>query len=203
MLSHRLWQDHFGADPAIIGKSITLENQGRHAWEVVGVMPPGFNYPGSSLWVSAAHMPGPMTRRGGALMQVMARLKPGVTLQDAESEMNVIQARIHHAHSHLASRGKYLAMGSRVKIEPMLESMVGNVRWSLQLFFVAVVFVLLIACANVANLLLARACRAGARSPSARRWARAEGGLCANCSRKACCCRCSAPRLVCCWRSGA
>jgi hypothetical protein len=49
VLGHRLWQDRFGADPDIIGKSITLENQGRHTWEVVGVMPPGFNYPGSSL----------------------------------------------------------------------------------------------------------------------------------------------------------
>ncbi|MBI4663968.1 MAG: ABC transporter permease [Verrucomicrobia bacterium] len=156
VLSHRLWQDRFRADPGIIGKSITLENQGRNAWEVIGVMPPGFDYPYSRLWASVAHMPGDLKRRGGAMLQVVARLKPGVTIEQAQSEMNVIQARLYKEHSHLARRGKFLAMGARTKIEPMLEVVVGHARFSLLLFFVAVILVLLIACANVANLLLAR-----------------------------------------------
>lgn len=156
VLSHQLWRDRFGADPAMIGKLITLENQGRNVWEVIGVMPPGFNYPASSLWVSTAHAPGSMARRGGALLQVMARLKPGITPAQAQAEMTVIQSRIYQAHSYLASRGRYLAIGPSIRIEPMLEAVVGPVRPSLLLFFFSVIFVLLIACANVANLLLAR-----------------------------------------------
>jgi putative ABC transport system permease protein len=109
------------------------------------------------VWVPCAHMPRPMTRRGGSMIQVVARLKPGVPLERAQAEMNSIQARIHGEHGHLEQSGSQFAIGPQINLQPRLESVVANVRPSLFMFSGAVSLVLLIACANVANLLLSRA----------------------------------------------
>lgn len=159
ILSHETWDGLFARDPDIIGRSITLENQGRHSYQVVGVMPPGFHYPaGSRLWVPTAHMPIPMTRRGGSLMRAIGRVKPGVPIEAAQMELSGIQGRVHEEYGHLGERhGRHVAIGNQIRLESYHESIVRNVRASLYVFSGAVLFVLLIACANVANLLLARA----------------------------------------------
>ncbi len=157
VISHSVWSRIYDSDPNVLGRSINLENAGRHSYEIIGVMPPGFNPRRTQVWVSCAHMPRPMTRRGGAMLSVVGRLKPGVSLAQAGAELNAIQARIHRDHGHLEQRSSAFVMGSGVRLQPLLESTVGNVRLSLMIFSGAVVLVLLIACANVANLLLSRA----------------------------------------------
>jgi putative ABC transport system permease protein len=155
VISHRLWQRLYQGDPAIVGQSIHLENRGRHRYEIIGVMPEGFRFPGADVWVSCAHMPREMTLRGGRGMHVIARLRPNVSLERAQLEMNVIQSRIHAEHGYLEQKG--FVIGSQVRLQPLLDSMVGGVRSSLMVFVGAVALVLLIACANVANLQLSRA----------------------------------------------
>ena len=157
VISHRLWQRLYNGDPAIIGKSISLENQGRYSYEIIGVMPQGFRFLGADVWVSCAHMPRLMTFRGGGGMHVLARLKPGISLERAQTEMNVIQSRIYAEYGYLTQQGQHLAIGPQIRLQPLLDSAVGHVRASLMIFSGAVAFVLLIACANVASLLLSRA----------------------------------------------
>lgn len=157
VISHRLWQQLYNGDPGVVGKPVNLENQGRHTYEIIGVMPPGFRFPGADVWVSCAHMPREMTHRGGGGMHVVARLKPDVSLARAQAEMNAIQSRIHGEYGHLEQKGQHLVIGSQVRLQPLLDSMVGGVRPSLMAFSGAVALVLLIACANVANLQLSRA----------------------------------------------
>lgn len=157
LISHRLWGRLFNHDQEVIGRKILLENAGRHSYEIIGVMPEGFREPAADVWVSCAHMPRPMTRRGGTMLRVVARLKPGVSLPSAKAEMDAIQARIHTEYGHLEQQGQHLVIGSQIHLQPLLETMVSNVRSSLLIFSGAVSLVLLIACANVANLLLCRA----------------------------------------------
>ena len=104
-------------------------------------MPEGFRYPNSDVWVSIAHMPASVHRRGGDIMSVIARLKEDVTLTEAKAEMNVLQWRIHDEFKGLE----------------LHDSVVSGVRSSLTMFTGAVALLLLIAVANVANLLLSRA----------------------------------------------
>lgn len=151
ILSHRLWQRRFGGDPAILEKSILLENFGSHSYQVVGVMPTGFDYPAVSLWVAAGHMHQDYSRRGSSPLHVMGRLKPGVSLRQAELELGAIQRRIAETHPQI------LWMGTDVRLLSFHEAEVRGVRESLLIFLCAVLLVLFIACANVANLLLARA----------------------------------------------
>jgi putative ABC transport system permease protein len=151
VLSHRLWKNRFAGDSSIIGKSILLENFGRESYQVVGVMPRGFNYAGPDLWIAAGHMHQRFTHRGSNSVHVIGRLKPGVAPQQAEAELGAIQKRIADANPHLNR------MGTSVGLLSFHEAIVRPVRESLFVFFGAVVLVLLIACANVANLLLARA----------------------------------------------
>lgn len=157
VISHRLWQRLYNGDPGVIGRTMSLENQGRHAYEIIGVMPEGFRYPGADVWVSCAHMPRPMTRRGGHMIAVVGRLKEGVSLEKARTAMNAIQGRIHDEYGHLVQQGQQFIIGREINMQPMLETMVSGVRTSLLIFSGAVALVLLIACANVANLLLSRA----------------------------------------------
>ena len=166
VISHSFWNQEFNQNPNVIGKSITLENAGKHSYSVIGVMPRGFRYPGSDVWVSLAHAPAfrnwdpknvLMAERGGTIMRVVARIKDGVSLERATAEMNSLQKAIYEEHKGQELQGPGWEIGKNIALEPLLDSVVSRVRSSLILFSGAVGLLLLIACANVANLLLSRA----------------------------------------------
>jgi putative ABC transport system permease protein len=152
VLSHQLWQGRFSGDPQVLGQSLTVDTYGRRTYTIVGVMPPGFPFPqDTELWLPAGWNGLPRDRRGGNWLSVIARLKPAVTLAQAEAEMNTIQARIAQEH---AREG----MAPAADVVPLLQQTVGrNTRTALLVLWGVVAGVLLIACANVANLMLARA----------------------------------------------
>lgn len=157
VISHRLWTQFFENAPEIIGKTMRLENNGRFSYEIIGVMPEGFRFGGSDVWVPVGHMPESIYRRGGNIMSVIGRLKEDVSLEKARSAMNVIQWRIHDEFKGLEAYRSGWRIEPNIDLEPMLDSVVSNVRPSLILFTGAVCLLLLIAVANVANLLLSRA----------------------------------------------
>jgi len=143
MLSERLWRDRFGANPGVIGQDITLD--GRNV-TMVGVLPARFRFPADcDLWTPLVLD----TRRNNAMHRALARLKPGVTREQAQAEMDTIAQR-------LAQALPASAPGQAVSLVSLQEQMVGGARSLLFVFLGAVGFVLLIACANVTNLLLAR-----------------------------------------------
>jgi putative ABC transport system permease protein len=153
VLSHGLWQRHFGGDSNVIGRSLTVDTYGRRDYTIVGVMPPGFGLPSRcELWLPLGWMGVTLTeRRSAHWHNVIARLKRGVTLAQAQTEMNAIQARM--AQSHPAE-----TIGLEVAVVPLLHQALGrNLRTALLVLWGVVTGVLLIACANVANLMLARA----------------------------------------------
>jgi putative ABC transport system permease protein len=149
IISHALWQRRFGASPQIVGQTLTLSDQ---SYVVVGVMPPEFSFlrAATDVWVPIAFSPGERQTRDTNYLYVIARLKPGVTLEQARAEMEA-----------LARRQQELYPGSNagvgVKVISYKEQVVGDTRPVLLVLLGAVGFVLLIACANVASLLLARA----------------------------------------------
>src|SRR5438034_7400233 len=151
LLSDSLWQTRFGGDAAILNQSITLDG---HPYTVIGIMPPGFAFPNElSVWVPV----GPLSagadwqnRGNHPGLYGVARLKPGVTLEQARAAMDSIAVRLEEQYPD-SNRTR------RVQIEGLLDNRVGNVRRALWTLLGAVGLVLLIACANVANLLLARA----------------------------------------------
>jgi putative ABC transport system permease protein len=149
ILSYGFWQRRFGADPSVIGKQLTLNLQ---SYTVIGVMPANFHF-GAEADVTApiglqAERFGRRGRDPGA--DVVARLKPNVSPQQAESEMNLIAARLEQQYPE-SNKNR------RVRVTPLHERFVGDVRQPLLILLGAVGLVLLIACANVANLLLVRA----------------------------------------------
>ena len=147
IISHGLWQRRFGGDPKILGRTITLVN---FAWVVVGVMPPGFKFPASAeFWIPLAHNTRSFPRSIHG-MGAIARLKPGVTREQAQSEMRLIARRL--AEQYPASNE-----GLDVSVKGLRDHLVKDYRRGLWILLGAVGSVLLIACANVANLLLARA----------------------------------------------
>jgi len=147
VLSYALWQRKFGGDPKIVNSQIQVNNK---STTVIGVMPAGFEYPDrSEVWTPLPINPA-SEARVNRFVSASARLKPGVTIEEAQNELNTINQRL--AHDYVDSN-----FGWTVKVTDMRESFVGDLRSSLLILFGAVVFVLLIACANVANLLLSRA----------------------------------------------
>ncbi|HET6630157.1 MAG TPA: ABC transporter permease [Woeseiaceae bacterium] len=148
VLSHGLWQRHFGADPGITGRTVQLEGRD---YTVIGVMPPGFEYPaGAELWAPLGFSEEELaTQRGAHYLDVIARLKPGVTVGEASAQMTALARVLELRHPDTNTGASAAAVGLR-------EAIVGDVRPALLILLGAVGFVLLIACANVANLLLAR-----------------------------------------------
>src|SRR5262249_18879407 len=147
ILSDSLWRRRFGGDPQVIGQALTLGGQSR---TVVGIMPYGFRFPGESdLWLPL-ELAQRFCRKEFRIQSVIARLKPGLTAETASADLSGILDRKRQAFPREYSDIQVLALG-------LNEWLVGNVRLALLILFGAVAFVLLTACANVANLLLARA----------------------------------------------
>jgi len=148
ILGHGLWERRFGAKPQIIGQTITINNRPR---TVIGVMPPGFKYPErAELWLPLALDTRRWTRANHGLA-CFARLKPGVTLAQAQADMNSVARRIEEQNP-VSNKGMGVTL---IKMRDRL--VVADTRKVVLILFGVVGLVLLIACANVANLLLARA----------------------------------------------
>ena len=155
ILSHRLFQNRFGGDASILNQRITLDGIG---FTVIGVMPPAFEFPIQNepveLWTTIAGDAAgtdPITaQRGAHFLRVIARLKPNVTPEQAQGELNTIASRLEQQYPDTNTR-------RGLRLESALTALVGDVRPVLLILLGAVACVLLIACANVANLLLARA----------------------------------------------
>ena len=152
ILSHGVWQRRFGADPAIIGRALNLNGE---SYTVVGVMPryidmPSFEGWHDQLWVPIAFDSEEAANRGGHYLEVIGRLKPGVTQQQVQAEMDTIAARLEQQYPETNTR-------TGVRLKSLHDQLVGKIRPALLVLLGAVGFVLLISCANVANLLLARA----------------------------------------------
>ncbi len=147
MLSHGLWQRRFGGDPNLVGQKLTLNGQ---PYIVVGVMPPEFQFPADrEIWAPRVLRESDRQLRGPTYWNVIARLKPGVTINQAQEEMGAIAGRLAGQYPDTNSD-----MGATIVSLP--EQLTGHVRSALWILLGAVGFVLLIACANVANLLLVR-----------------------------------------------
>ncbi len=148
VLSYRLWQRRFNRDPNVLGKPITLDSQG---YIVVGVMPPDFKF--APFWATRAELWVPMAfgdrihDRNGSSLRIFARLKPGVALAQARADIATVAGRLERA---------YPGTNRGVAVTPLKENVVGKVRTPLLMVLGAVGFVLLIACANVAHMLIAR-----------------------------------------------
>jgi putative ABC transport system permease protein len=148
VLNHAFWQSRFGGDRNVVGRQITLNGE---PYTIVGVMGPKVTYPDwSMLWTPMAWTPKEAAVRGEHHCVVVARLKFGVDMQQAQAEMTAISDRL--ARQYPEDDKDWGAV-----VVPLREDMVGDVRPALLVLLGAVAFVLLIACANVANLLLARA----------------------------------------------
>jgi predicted permease len=156
VLSHGLWERRYGSDPSIIGRTIEMDGQSR---EVLGVMPRGFAFPDADVqaWLPVGIDPTNPPGRGNHFANLVGRLAPGVTLAQASSELEALMVRwgADKSLQHTWTRGE----GPRnhpAFLRSLQDQTVGNVRQSLYVMLGAVGLVLLIACANVANLLLVR-----------------------------------------------
>ena len=147
ILSHHLWQNNFGGDPQVIGKSISLDGKSR---TVVGVLSTDIPVLSEAdLWFPAPFLNKGMQSRRSHFLRPIGLLKPGVTICQAQSELDSIAA-------HLATQFPETNAGFGVKLEPLQNVLIGNVRPAFMVLIAAVALVLLIACANIASLLFAR-----------------------------------------------
>lgn len=148
ILSYQLWQRRFNGDGNVLGKVIKLDGEG---YSVVGVMPPTFKF--APFWATHTELWVPDTfgatihQRGGNHLRVFARLKPGISLAQARADMATVTGRLEK---------QFPATNRRIVVRPLKENVVGNIKTPLLMMLGAVGFVLLIACANVAHMLLAR-----------------------------------------------
>ncbi len=149
VLSHRLWERRFDKNPAVLGKTVVINAR---SYTVVGVMPPTFQFPNADteMWAPFPFDSPGMQERGNHSYHVVGRLKPGVSLAQASAQLNVVARQLEKQYPDTNS-------GYAVALVPLYEQVVKDVRPALLTLVGAVASVLLIACANVANLLLARA----------------------------------------------
>jgi predicted permease len=155
MIGAELWQRRFAGDPRIVGETVTLDAT---PYRIIGVLPPRFAFPfsGVDLWLPApAESPRipPRSRALSPFLNIFGRLRPGVSLTQADAELRVMRRQYAMAHPGMLDAKPR----APVEVTPMKDDLVANVRSMLWMLLVAVGFVLLIACANVASLLLARA----------------------------------------------
>ncbi len=176
ILSASLWKRRFGSDPGVVGRTIDLNAK---PYTVIGVMPAWFTFPETSteLWTAAYHeiAPGTMAPYNNHMWDVVGRLKPGVNAARATADIAAISLRIHNQHL-----DKPFVFGN-AKSRPLLDHMVGEVKQPLYVLLAATSCLLLIACLNVANLLVARA--AARRKEMAIRTALGGGWLRLMCER--------------------
>src|SRR6266705_2229271 len=143
ILGNKLWRDHFASDRNIVGRNVLLNSQ---TYTVIGVMPPKFKFPEwADLWVPMAWSDERRAVRGNHNYMVIGRLKPEVSVAQAKEDLSAISARLEQQYPEDDK-------GWGATLLPLREQMVGNVRTALLVLLGAVAFVLLIACANVANL---------------------------------------------------
>jgi len=151
LLSYPLWQRRFGGQASILNQQLLLNGK---SYTVIGIMPEDYQFPSrAEMWVPVGQLSGEamwQARGNHPGLYGVARLKPGVTFEQAKAEMDTIGANLERQYQDSNA-------GNGIGVHPMLEVFVGDVRRPLWVLFAAVAFVLLIACANIANLLLARA----------------------------------------------
>ncbi len=147
LLGYKFWRDHFASDPSIVGRSMTLDGE---SYSIIGVMPDKFQFPNwAQVWVPLAWTGQSRAVRGNHNYLVIARLKPAVDIRQAQAELSAISTRLEQLYPEDDK-------GWGAIIVPLREQLVGDVRPALLVLLGAVSFVLLIACANVANLVLAK-----------------------------------------------
>ena len=152
IISYDYWQRRYAGNPQVLGQSLTVDTFGRVDYAIIGVMPQGFGFPDrTEIWLAAGWNGLPRNRREGHWLSTIARLKPGALVEKAQAELSTVQNRI-------AADNPRDFIGSTVTVVPLLEQTLGrNLRSALLILWGVVLCVLLISCANVANLLLARA----------------------------------------------
>jgi putative ABC transport system permease protein len=148
LLSHRLWKQRYGGDAGVVGGNILLDGV---KYQAIGVMPRGFVFPGKSdIWLPMAFSPADWTRRSSHFLHVFARLRPGVTIADAQRDMSAIAAQLRAEHPDTNDRVGATVVGIR-------QQFLGKLDLAMRVLAGGVGMVLLICCANIAGLLLARA----------------------------------------------